>query len=343
MIIQIGNINSSITGSVSYQESLYFELLKMTQMKMISVSGKRNKFSRIFEIISTIVKYRTKIQIAIIHSFSTNAFYITLIAALICRFFNIKYLVIVHGGDYPNRIIKTPRFVRMIFKYSAANISPSKFLQFEFGKHGYDFEFIPNAVDLNLFKFTERVEFKPNLLWVRAFDKIYNPTMAVLVVLKIKNEYPNVKLWMVGNNRDESYFETKKLIKDFDLVGNIELTGVLTHAKWAELSKKADIFINTTNIDNMPVSVLQAMSLGLPVFSTDVGGIKWLIDDNVTGIKCKVDDADEMATKILYYLRNQKKLVEISKNALDIPLAYQWENVLPLWKILLSKFSVMKS
>jgi glycosyltransferase involved in cell wall biosynthesis len=143
---------------------------------------------------------------------------------------------------------------------------------------------------------------------------------------------------MVGNKCDHSYNETVALINKLNLKDNIELTGVLSHKDWAELSQKADIFINTTNIDNMPVSVLQAMALGLPVFSTDVGGVKWLIDDKINGIKCSAGNIDEMSDKILYYLNNQKELSILSKNARDIPLALQWDLVLPLWKEILYKY-----
>lgn len=338
MIIQIGNINSKITGSISYQESLSKELSKISTNEKISISSIKNKFFRILEIIWILTKNSNKTDLVIIHSFSTIAFYITLVTSLLCRLFKIKYIVLVHGGDYPNRIKKSPFFIKMIFKYSYLNISPSKYLQYEFANLGYDFKFIPNAIDLKLFKFKERIEFKPNLLWVRAFDKIYNPTMAVLVVFQLKNKYPNVKLWMVGNKCDHSYDETVALINKLNLKDNIELTGVLSHKDWAELSQKADIFINTTNIDNMPVSVLQAMALGLPVFSTDVGGVKWLIDDKINGIKCSVGNIDEMSDKILYYLNNQKELSILSKNAMDIPLAFQWDLVLPLWKEILDKF-----
>ena len=87
----------------------------------------------------------------------------------------------------------------------------------------------------------------------------------------------------------------------------------------------------------MPVSVLQAMALGLPVFSTDVGGIRWLIDDKINGIKCRVGDIDEMSDKILYYLNNQKELSILSKNAKEIPVSFRWDVVLPLWKEILSK------
>ena len=338
MIIQVGNINSKITGSISYQESLNEKLFKNFSKEIISVSEKKNKILRILHIVWTILRNIKKTKLVIIHSFSTKAFYITFLTALLCRLMRIKYFVLVHGGNYPARIQSSPAFVKMIFSYSSKNLSPSKYLQFHFSKLGYVFDFVPNAIDLSLFKFKERVNFKPNLLWVRAFDTIYNPQMAVFVVSLLKLNFPDVKLWMVGFKCDHSYEDTIELIKKLDLNDNIIITGVLTHSMWAKLSTEADLFINTTNIDNMPVSVLQAMALGLPVFSTNVGGIEWLIEDNENGIKCNVGDAEFMANKIKWYLENQTELKRIATNAVNIPREYEWAKVLPLWGELIKNY-----
>ena len=50
-------------------------------------------------------------------------------------------------------------------------------------------------------------------------------------------------------------------------------------SSWINLSKDCDIFINTTNYDNMPISVIEAMALGLPIVSTNAGGLKYFHDD----------------------------------------------------------------
>ena len=61
----------------------------------------------------------------------------------------------------------------------------------------------------------------------------------------------------------------------------VKFTGKLEKNEWIKISADAGIFINTSNIDNTPVSLMEAMALGLPVVSTNVGGIPYLIEDRV--------------------------------------------------------------
>lgn len=338
MIIQVGNINSYITGSVSYQESLQAEFKRaIISVDVISVSKYKNKVLRVIDIIICLLVNSRKTKFVILHSFSTNAFYISLLVAFLCKVLNIKFLVLTHGGDYPTRIKKSPRLVNFIYGAAFITICPSKYLLYHFEKAGFRCRFIPNAVDLNAFPFKERHKFHPNFLWVRSFAKIYNPIMAVEVLEKILVVFPQASLTMVGGKKDSSHDIVKGYIEKKGLEDSVKLTGILSQTEWAKLSQEFDIFINTTNIDNMPLSVLQAMALGLPVFSTNVGGIENLISDGVNGVKCLPANSDDMAEKIITYLENQKNLAQIAVQAKELPFEYSWANVLPLWKKLISE------
>ena len=103
--------------------------------------------------------------------------------------------------------------------------------------------------------------------------------MALLYLKEIKNQYPNVYLCMVGPIKDDSINELNKIIVDNNLEQNILFTNKLDKFEWINMSKEYDIFINTTNYDNHPVTILEAMALGLPVVSTNVGGISNLSDE----------------------------------------------------------------
>ena len=65
---------------------------------------------------------------------------------------------------------------------------------------------------------------------------------------------------------------------------NLQIMGKLNKSQWRKLSESYDIFINTTHIDNTPISVIEAMALGLPIVSTNVGGISENINNEVNGI-----------------------------------------------------------
>ncbi|MFZ3273978.1 MAG: glycosyltransferase family 4 protein, partial [Lutibacter sp.] len=155
----------------------------------------------------------------------------------------------------------------------------------------------------------------PKLLWVRAFDKIYNPSLAIKVLLILKKNYENASLCMVGPDKDGSLNQTKALATQLGLANSVTFTGVLPKEQWHHLSENYDIFINTTNIDNMPVSVVEAMALGFPVVSTNAGGLPYLIENEVDGLLIPVNDENKMAEAIEFLLSNAEKAAEMSINA----------------------------
>src|SRR5690606_32388170 len=118
---------------------------------------------------------------------------------------------------------------------------------------------------------------KPRLLWVRSFSQIYNPVLALKIVEILKLKAMEVSLCMVGPDKDGSLQRCKEMATELNLP--VSFTGLLSKQEWIALSRDFDIFINTTNFDNMPISVMEAMSLGMPVISTNVGGLPLLIEN----------------------------------------------------------------
>ena len=82
-------------------------------------------------------------------------------------------------------------------------------------------------------------------------------------------------LAMIGPDVDGSLTKVKDLARKKNL--DVNFTGKLSKPEWINYSKDFNVFINTTNFDNTPVSVIEAMALGLPVVSTNVGGMPFLI------------------------------------------------------------------
>ena len=88
--------------------------------------------------------------------------------------------------------------------------------------------------------------------------------------------------------------------------------------EWISLSETSSIFINTTTVDNTPVSVIEAMALGVPVISTNCGGMEELIDDEKQGFIVPVRDVNAIANKILKVVNlDSFELSKICQNALE--------------------------
>ncbi len=310
-------------------------LLQGEGHSIICASDKTNKITRLWAMCFTILKHRKTADIVLIDTFSTSNFYYALITSQLARILSLKYMPILHGGNLPHRLKNSEFLSTLIFKYAYQNVSPSLYLASEFKKYNFETVYIPNTIPIEEVPFKLRTKLEPKLLWVRAFDKIYNPEMAIKVLSLLKASFKNASLCMVGPDKDGSLIEVKDMAIQLGVADNVIFTGVLPKEQWHELAGKYDIFINTTNIDNMPVSVMEAMALGLPIVSTAVGGLPYLIENNVNGLLIPVNDEKKMAEAIITLLGNQKMAAELSKNAREKVEKFDWNIVKVTWDKLL--------
>lgn len=335
MILYIGNKLSKHGYTPTCVETLGKQLGITYQIK--TISDKKNKVLRLLDIIFSIIKERKKTEIILIDTYSTSNFYFALTSAFLSNILKIKYIPILHGGSLPSRIEKYPVLSNYIFKNAIINVSPSKYLEHFFINNGYKVIYIPNNIDLSLYNFKLRENIKPKLLYVRAFHNIYNPIMAIQVFKNLLLRYPNAELCMVGPDKDGSGEEVKALAEKYNILDKIKITGKLEKEKWIELSKNYDIFINTTNFDNQPVSIIEAMSLGFPIVSTDAGGMPYLIEDNKTGMIVKKNNDKEMLDSIISLLEKKDFGRKLSENARKASEEFNWIEVEKKWTLLLNK------
>ena len=134
---------------------------------------------------------------------------------------------------------------------------------------------------------------------------------------------------MVGPDSDGSLSKVKKFAKKQKVTVNF--TGKLSKKKWTNLSKDYNIFINTTNFDNAPVSVIEAMALGLPIVSTNVGGIPFLIANKKEGILVEQNNTEAMVNAIKSIYNNNKLAKLLTINARRKVEQFDWQEVKKLW------------
>lgn len=302
-----------------------------------SISHLKNKFLRLAHIVVVLVLKRNTVKLVLIDTYSTLNFYFALTSAILSHYFAIKYIVILRGGNLPMRLKKNPKLCKLLLKSSYKIVSPSLYLQKEFSEFGYDVLFIPNAMDISRYPYRTPEIDHPKLLYVRSFHKTYNPTMAVKVVRRLLAKYQEARLTMVGPDKDGSLEDVKKLAEEYAITDRVKFTGYISKDEIISISKHHNIFINTTNFDNMPVSVMEAMALGIPVVSTNVGGIPYLIKDKLSGLLVDKENVSAMVDAIEYLICNPDIYKEISKNARQVIAAYDWEKMFPTWKSLLDE------
>ena len=101
--------------------------------------------------------------------------------------------------------------------------------------------------------------------------------------------------------------------------------------EWISLSKNYDIFINTTNYDNMPVSIIEAMALGLPIVTTVVGGLKYLLDNNIDSLFVPKGDVSTMCKQIIRLKTNNDLCHRLSLNGRIKAEQFTWDVVKTDW------------
>ena len=332
-ILYIGN---NLVEKTNYATSMDIlsSLLKLEGFAIYKSSSKSNKILRLLEMCFAVFHYRTKVNYVLIDTYSTSNFYYALLTSQLCRLFRLKYLPILHGGNLPYRLHHNPTLSSLIFNNSFQNIAPSGYLKHEFEIKGYTTLLIPNVIPIIKYNFKNRLRLLPKLLYVRSFAKIYNPTMAIEVLKELKKTYSKAVLCMVGPDKDGTLNDVQLLIDRYELHDSVEITGVLSKSEWHKKSEEFDIFINTTNVDNTPISVIEAMALGLPVVSTNVGGLPYLIDDNKDGVLVDKEQPILMAKKIVEIIEENKS--SFAKMARCKVENFDWSVVRRQWLKLLN-------
>ncbi|QKJ64780.1 glycosyltransferase family 4 protein [Flavobacterium sp. M31R6] len=331
-LLYIGN-NLSKHGVTPTTIEILGPLLEQEGFTVSYSSSLKNKVLRFIAMVWSVFQYRNA-DYVLIDTYSTTNFWYALATSQLCRFLRLKYIPILHGGNLAFRLKNNPKISQMIFKYSFQNVSPSLFLIKHFRAEGYEnVIYIPNAIELENYPFLEREKAKPNLLWVRSFAKIYNPMMAVEVFAAIKKKYPEATLCMVGPEKDGSLLDAKLKAKDLKL--DILFMGKLSKQDWINKSKEYDIFINTTHFDNMPVSLIEAMSLGLAIVSTNVGGIPFLIENQKEGLLIPDNDVEKMVEEIDRLIKDTDLFGEITANARRKSEEFDWQIIKLKWVTIL--------
>ncbi|HVX49785.1 MAG TPA: glycosyltransferase family 4 protein [Chitinophagaceae bacterium] len=300
---------------------------------VVRAGTKKNKVARLLEMLAAIIRNRQ--AVVLIAVYSTSAFYFAWACAQLCRLIGAIYIPCLHGGNLPERVAKSPVLCRQIFARSYTNVVVSGYLQQCIAEKKWPSVLIPNSINIKLYPFLLRSQIQPKLLWVRSFHAIYNPALAIKLVKALLPKYPSVLLTMVGPDKDGSMEKCKTLAVELGVSGNIHFTGRLSQAGWAALSASHDVFINTTNFDNLPVSVIEAMALGMPVVSTDAGGLKYLVKNRENGMLAGTGDVAAFQLAVEALLVDAGLTAGLSQAARQTAETFDELHVLQAWHTLL--------
>jgi L-malate glycosyltransferase len=302
---------------------------------VIHGSDVRNVILRLIHMLWIVFRNHRSASAVLIDVYSTFAFNYFLAIAILSKGLNVKYISILHGGNLPSRLGKTRSVSIWAFRNAFVNVTPSLYLKNAFEARDIKTVFIPNFIDIAHYPFTKRILFGPNLLFVRSFHKIYNPQLVVEIFYRLLKKFPEGKLCMVGPNKDGSESLVREKIRELNIEQHVVLPGRLSKSDWIKLSNQYDIFISTATTDNMPVSLIEAMLLGLPIVATQVGGIASLLQHGKFGFSIEGSNPDDYVRQIEAIIMGQGDVMEVVDNARKYATTFDWQEVKSKWTTLL--------
>ena len=304
--------------------------LEQSGFKVNYASSYQNVILRLLDMLWTVFKYRKTVDYVLIDTYSTLNFYYAFSVSRLCQLLKLKYIPILHGGNLPKRLKSSPKLSATIFNKSHINISPSNYIKSEFKTLGYsNIKVIPNSIVIERYPFKKRKMDAIKLLWLRSFSALYNPNLAIEVLFQLKKRGFDATLCMIGPDNDGSL----QVAKDYasQLHVDVNFTGKLAKADWIAMSENFNLFINTTNFDNTPVSVIEAMALGLPIISTNVGGLPYLINDTIDGLLVAPNDVNLFVEAIIKLKNDSDYYTAITLAARQKAKTFDWVIVEKDW------------
>ena len=303
---------------------------------VITTSAKPHRIARVAEMIGDVWRQRHSYDIAHVEVYSGAAFFWAELVCELLRLMGKPFVLTLHGGNLPVFAERRPRRIRRLIESAFAVTTPSGFLYERMSRYRSDLTLVPNPIDLSSYHFTPRTTPKPRLIWLRSFHKIYNPTLAPRVVARLIEEFPDTQLTMIGPDKgDDSFNQTKNLAADLGVGHHIHFPGPIPKREISSWLARHDIFLNTTNVDNAPVSVIEAMAGGLCVVNTNVGGIPYLLEHQRDALLVPANDAEQMAAAVRQILTDRELSARLSHQARAKAEQYDWPTIMPQWERLL--------
>lgn len=249
-------------------------------------------------------------------------------AILLAKLFRRRVVLNYHAGQAVEHLRDWARTAIPVIRMCDATVVPSLWLVDVFAGHGLKARAIFNHVELEAFRFRERKPLRPVFLSNRNFDPIYNVPCVLRAFSIIQRRFREASLVVAGDGPQRS--EIEALARELNLK-NVEFKGLLAPEAMPRLCDEADIYLNASNVDNMPLSILEAFSSGLPVVTTNAGGIPYMVEHEHTGLVVRMNDHEALAASALRLLGDEDLAARLALAARADCDKYRWDVVRPQW------------
>jgi glycosyltransferase involved in cell wall biosynthesis len=268
------------------------------------------------------------VDVAHIFSASYSSFLLAPLPAwCVARLRGKRTLINYRSGECRDHLERSA-LARGVLKRADRLVVPSGYLVDVLREFGLKAQIVPNIVDLSQFRYRLRSPLQPHLVCTRGFHPYYGVDVVVRAFAEVQRSHPEAQLDLVGGGVLEG--QMRDLVRQLSLSG-VNFFGVVSRESIEQFYERADIFVNASNLDNMPVSVLEAFASGTPVVSTAPEGMRYIVDHGRTGLLSEPGDAAALAQNILRVLSDSELATRLAENAFAELSRYSWKSVRDKW------------
>jgi glycosyltransferase involved in cell wall biosynthesis len=253
-------------------------------------------------------------------------------AVWVAKLRGIPVVINYRGGEAEGFFARSFAWVRPTLRQVTEIAVPSGFLEEIFRRRGFVARIVPNIIDVE--RFAPRSEERsadqvPHLVVTRNLEDIYDIPTALRAFARFRERFPAARLSVAGSGPCRADLE--RLARELGIAEATTFTGRLDNADMASLYRSADLMLNASRVDNLPISILEALASGVPVVSTDVGGISRLIAHERTALLVPPGDPAALAEAAERLWRDPELYARLRTAGLALARQYAWSEIREHW------------
>ncbi len=233
-----------------------------------------------------------------------------------------RVIIHYHGGSAGAFLKRWFWLARLALEIADMIVVPSGFLAAVFLRHHLRTYEIPNILALDNFPFRERSPLQPHVIMARHLEADYNVACGLRAFALLRQSYPHATLTIAGDGSKKTMLTS--LCRELGIADGVTFTGNVENTKMKALYDRADIYLNSSRVDNQPVSILEAFACGLPVVSTAVGGIPYMTQHGEDAMLAPDDDAAQLAAHMVTLLQDNALSTRLIRQARQRVQEHSW-------------------
>lgn len=252
-----------------------------------------------------------------------TGFFPIIVANLVSMVTN-KYIIYnFHDGQVSEFLKRYYGIINIVFRRNEVVVA-TRYLDDEFKKYGINSIIIQNHFnDLQSVDMEKPYPEKIKIMWARSFERLYRADLALDVAEYFINN-KNLEFHYYGGGSEYDYYSNKYT------GDNIFFHGILKRNELLNEYGKYNIFLNTTEYDNFPMSIVEAGLNNMIVVSSKVGGIKTLYTDKEI-VFFESGNIDNLYMVLSNVINNFSDYTTYPKNLLNKVKSFNWMNVKQQW------------